>query len=225
MRTKLYLGLAMAWLAAGGCFSPRPSAPASFEHLAARNLTQEPTRWVDQGCFKEFAYTSAKASWRKIWEETCRQRPDQPYPHDFAKGFIEGFVDYLDAGGNGEPPVAAPFCYRLLKYKSPAGVQAAEAWFAGFRYGASVAQASGLREVILVPLSGPVTPATAPTQPAVASTIRPESETSTSPATRPAPPPTLPAPRPFEELPAPREEPGKDAEKNISSVGAWRPAR
>jgi hypothetical protein len=219
MRTTLYLGLAMAWLAATGCFSARQSAPASFEHLAARNLTQEPVRWVDECHFKEAAYATAVQTWRKIWAETCREAPNQPYPHDFAHGFVEGYVDYLDAGGNGEPPLAAPFCYRLLKYKSPAGVQAAEAWFAGFRYGASVAQASGLRNVILVPLSGPITPAVRPPLPPITPTTGAGGEASTHPGATPTRPPTLPAPTPIEDLPAPREEPARN------SVGAWRSAR
>jgi hypothetical protein len=214
----------MAWLAATGCFSARPSAPACFEHLAARNLTQQPVRWIDECDFKEAAYAQAKDAWRKHWEQECRQAPGRPYPHDFAKGFVEGYVDYLDAGGSGEPPRAAPFRYRLLKYKNPAGVQAAEAWFAGFRYGASVAEASGLREVILVPLSGPITPAVGPRLPPVTPTTGAASEPPPHPGPLPPRPPTLPMPPPDEELPAPRVVPGKDRDRDAPSPGAGRPA-
>jgi hypothetical protein len=222
MRTTLYLGLSVAWLAAAGCFSARQSAPAGFEHLAARNLTQQPVRWIDECDFKEAAYAQARETWRKLWEQERRQAPDKPYPHDFARGFVEGYVDYLDAGGSGEPPRAAPFRYRLLKYKNPAGVQAAEEWFAGFRYGASAAEASGLRNLILVPLSGPITPAAGPRLPPVTLTPGAASETPPGPGTPPPTPPTLPMPTPDEELPAPRVLPSKDGDENTSSAGAGR---
>jgi hypothetical protein len=225
MRTTLYLGLALTGLAATGCFTARESAPASFEHLAARNLTQEPVRWIDDCHFRQAAKASAEDAWKKIWAERCRQEPNLPYPENFARGFVEGYVDYLDAGGNGAPPRAAPFKYRLLKYKTPAGVQAAEAWFDGFRYGASVAQESGLRELILVPLSGPITAAVRPPLMPITPTRGPGSETSDRPDKTPTPPRTLPAPKPVEELPAPREEPDKDREPATLSVGPWRPAR
>jgi hypothetical protein len=211
----------MAWLSATGCFSARPSAPACYEHLSARNLSQEPVRWVDECDFKDFATAKAKETWQKLWAEQHRQNPDQPYPQDFAKGFVEGFVDYLDAGGSGEPPRAAPFRYRLLKYKNPEGVQAAQAWFAGFRYGASVAEASGWRDAILVPLSGPISPATRSSLPSATPTTGTASETPANPSRLP----TLPLPTPHEVLPAPRELPSKDRDKNNSSVGVWRSAQ
>jgi hypothetical protein len=221
MRTTLYLGLSMAWLSATGCFSARPSAPACYEHLTARNVTQQPVRWIDEVYLKDLATAWAKDAWQKVWAEWHREAPDRPYPHDFAKGFVEGYVDYIDAGGNGEPPRAAPFRYRLVPYKNPAGVQAAQEWFAGFRYGASVAEASGLREVILVPLSGPIAAAVRPSLPSVTPTTGTASKT---PASAPGPP-TLPLPTPHEVLPRPRELPDKDSDKNNSSVGVWRSAQ
>jgi hypothetical protein len=178
MRTTLLVCLAAAWLAGSGCWSshssgpgtiadagwvgtggfwsPRPSAPSDIDHLALRNLSQEPVRWCDEGKFKKIAYESARAAFRPAWDELCRQHPEQRYSKHFAAGFLEGYVDYLDAGGAGEPPVAAPFRYRLMKYKTPDGVEAAQSWFAGFRYGAAVARDSHLRDLILVPLSGPI---------------------------------------------------------------------
>jgi hypothetical protein len=55
-----------------------------------------------------------------------------------------------------------PYRYRLTKYKTPAGQQAADEWFVAFRVGTAVARDSGLREAILVPLSGPITPVAPP---------------------------------------------------------------
>jgi hypothetical protein len=225
MRTTLYLGLSMAWLAATGCFSARPSAPACFEHLADRNLIQEPVRWIDECYFKKAATATAEAAWRKLWSEECRQAPGQRYPRDFAQGFVEGYVDYLDAGGSGEPPRAAPFRYRLQWAKNPSGVQAAQAWFAGFRYGASVAQASGVRDLILVQLSGPIAPAVRSSLPSITSTTGSASETPVSSGTIAPVLPTLPIPTPREVLPPPREVPSKDGDKNTSTLGVGRSAQ
>ena len=57
------------------------------------------------------------------------------------------------SGGTGEPPAMPPFRYQLHHYMSVEGRLAVQAWFAGFRHGAALAKASGLREVILVPVS------------------------------------------------------------------------
>jgi hypothetical protein len=211
------------WVGTGGFWSPRPSAPSDLDHLALRNLSQEPVRWCDEGKFKKIAYNTARAAWRPAWDELCRQNPGQRYSKHFVAGFIEGYVDYLDAGGHGEPPVAAPFCYRLTKYKTPGGVEAAQEWFAGFRYGAAVARVSGLRELILVPLSGPilgaqgaqaveVSPGGAPVQSASPGIRGTESVPKA---------PELPAPR--EALPAPRELPDKGTATPNAAI-PWRSA-
>jgi hypothetical protein len=183
-------------------------------------MTQEPTRWFDEGKFKKLAYNTARAAWRPAWDELCRQNPDQPYSKHYVAGFIEGYVDYLDAGGHGEPPVAAPFCYQLTKYKTPAGIEAAQEWFAGFRYGAAVARASGLRDLILVPLSGPIQPASG-AQAAVSAGRAPgQSESPAAPGTGSVPKaPDLPAPQ--EALPAPRELRDKEGEAPKSPT-PWR---
>ncbi|TWU25779.1 hypothetical protein [Bythopirellula polymerisocia] len=67
-------------------------------------------------------------------------------PCDFEAGFKDGFVDYVNFGGNGEPPPVPPRKYWNLAYRIPAGEPSAADWFAGFRYGARVAREEGYRE-------------------------------------------------------------------------------
>lgn len=86
------------------------------------------------------------------WEEV---RGQHPYSEFYADGFKKGFVDYLQAGGCGEPPVVPPWKLRKPRYETPEGVRAVEDWFAGFRHGAQVAQASGYRELVIAPVAGP----------------------------------------------------------------------
>src|SRR5262245_2864118 len=60
----------------------------------------------------------------------------EPFSVDYQDGFVDGFVDYLEAGGTGEPPMLPPRRYWRASFQSPAGHQAAEQWFEGFRHGA-----------------------------------------------------------------------------------------
>jgi hypothetical protein len=97
----------------------------------------------------------------KAFEEVCKANPNQTYSVHYRRGFVDGFADYLYAGGTGEPPVMPPWRYRRSTYETPEGTQAIQDWFAGFRAGAQTAQASGLRNLVLVPVSA-VPPPTAP---------------------------------------------------------------
>jgi hypothetical protein len=205
MRIRLALCVVAACLGGGGCWSARLSAPSGYLDLAGRNLTEEPIRWLDDAVFKEVALFHAQAAWRQVQ----RDAPDHPYSKDYEDGFLEGYVDYLDAGGNGEPPMVPPFRYRLTCFKNEAGVRAVEAWYAGFRQGAAGARASGQRELILVPLPGPIT---AP----------PQRHELLQPA---SPPPATPAQpeEPAQVLPPPRLAPGDADQQRPGQAPAGAP--
>jgi hypothetical protein len=207
MRTSLVGIVAATCLAAGVGCSGRQSAPASFEHLAGRNLTQEPIRWLDDQQFKKIAYRHAEEAWDALG---LRKTASKDY-HD---GFVEGFVDYLDAGGNGEPPVAPPFRYRLTFYKNPWGQEATADWFAGFRHGAAVARRSGLRAQVVVPLSAPILQAAEP-QSSVPLSAQSHQGPQLPPPQEVGPADRLPPPRedapPPERLPPPKSEPADNA--------------
>jgi len=146
-------------------------------------------------------------AWKHIQE-----MDDHPYSEDYVCGFISGYVDYLDAGGNGEPPAMPPDRYQSFKYKSPQGQKAILDWFAGFRHGAGMARESGMRELIVLPLSLP---------PKSSDNVASEQATQPTarvPGSNEAPEPTNPPPArlpqqqvvppPVEVLPQPRQFPG-----------------
>jgi hypothetical protein len=123
----------------------------SFFVYAGRNMYESPTKAIDY-CqeLKQFV-AWAEESWKQI------QAADPThYSDDYKSGFIDGYADYIDRGGLGEPPAAPPDRYQYYRrYATPEGVAAIQDYFAGFRHGAAAARASGQRELIVLPLSLP----------------------------------------------------------------------
>ena len=72
----------------------------------------------------------------------------------YERGFKEGFADYLQFGGTGNPPPLPPRDYWQREYQTPVGQQLINDWFAGFHLGAETAKLSGHREQITVPVAG-----------------------------------------------------------------------
>lgn len=69
---------------------------------------------------------------------------------DYAQGFKDGFADYLDAGGTGEPPPLPPRRYWAMRYQSAQGHQAIEEWYEGFSRGTATARDSNYRSWIVL---------------------------------------------------------------------------
>jgi hypothetical protein len=88
----------------------------------------------------------------EAWDEICARDGDV-YSRHYYRGFMDGFTDYLDAGGSGDPPPLPPRSYWRLYYQTPEGHEAIQDWFSGFRHGADVARASGVRDLVTVPVS------------------------------------------------------------------------
>ena len=184
MSTRVRLLGAALCLTSAGCLTGRPSAGDGFLHLFVRNTVEAPCQAVDDQCFKLRSWLRACDAWAD-YTGNCRSNR---YSWDFREGFEEGYVDYLDAGGTGNPPAAPPARYWQTKYQDPAGVQAIRDWFAGFRQGSEAARASGYRDSILVPLSS---------LPGNETVVVPESTAPAAPA--------------LETSPAPRRDMGGDA--------------
>jgi hypothetical protein len=125
----------------------------------------------------------------EAWGEAAAAAPAGPAARDYGDGFRDGFVDYLDAGGTGEPPPLPPRRYQSLGYQSPEGYEAIDAWFAGYRHGAAVARQGPYRDWI----TGP-------------SALRAPSATISQVAGEPVPPP-LPPPVPVPVVPPANAEP------------------
>ncbi len=85
-----------------------------------------------------------------------------PFSIDEERGFEDGFVDFLIYGGTGNPPPLPPRRYWWSGCESLDGCGAIQDWFRGFQHGAAVAQASGYRGCVTVPLSDTLTIDTLP---------------------------------------------------------------
>ncbi len=124
----------------------------SFFVFAARNMVESPLKAIDYCLEKRRFVAWAQEAWAKIQAAD----PDHHYSNDYARGFIDGYVDFIDADGVGEPPVAPPDRYHYYhRNATPEGLAAIQDWFAGFRHGAAAAKASGQRELVVLPLSLP----------------------------------------------------------------------
>ena len=105
------------------------------------------------------AATTASSGWgyrhlgKQALDGSAQPTPRESYSVHFGRGFVDGFADFSTPvepgdrlscrrGVTGGPPV-----------RTPEGNQSVEDWFAGFRQGTRTAQASGLRNLVLVPLS------------------------------------------------------------------------
>ncbi len=171
----------------------------SFFCYGLHNLVEAPVDARDdylmQCRFKQMAEDS--------WKCAVLADPSHPYSYHYGRGYVAGYVDYLDANGTGEPPAAPPWIYRTAAFETPDGQRAAEDWFAGFRHGAAAARASGYRDAtVVVPMALP--PSHWSAKPAPAAQAAPESSQ-----------------KPTELLPAPRKAAEKkDDEKTPLPQGA-----
>lgn len=94
----------------------------------------------------------------QLAEDSLREsnRGGYALSEDFHCGYLDGFVDYLDNGGNGEPSLTPPKGYRVETYYTAEVQKALENYYAGFRAGTRAAQASNVRSLRVLPLGGPV---------------------------------------------------------------------
>ena len=164
----VWLALALVAGSTGCC--------ASFLAAGVRNAVELPIQACDQ---KHLEWRNRKRA-EEAWAN-CVRGSGAEWTKDYQRGFIDGYSEYLTGGGNGEPPASPPFRYRLRRYQTPDGLRAIEDWYAGYRHGASMAQVSGVRETIVIPLSqlpgyatNPYPTIYAPAEPPLAPPIEPE---------------------------------------------------
>lgn len=92
---------------------------------------------------------------RQAWQEMDNGGGPGGFSNDYAKGFEDGFAEFLDFGGSGTPPPVPPRSYWKIEYQTPQGHQAIEDWYAGYAQGSGAAQESGLRRLFVVPAGEP----------------------------------------------------------------------
>lgn len=91
---------------------------------------------------------------KEAWESLQETYDCMNYEKDFGRGFRQGYYE-VAMGGNGCPPVLPPRRYWSVRYMSMEGRARTEAWFAGFRYGALVAEQDGVGIFMQLPTSVP----------------------------------------------------------------------
>ena len=112
-----------------------------------RNLTNE-TKLATEECDEHCRYYKLAQT---HWDLVGKADPHYPGSMDYADGFKEGFTDYLEFGGSGQPPYLPPRRYWGASFRTPEGSRAIEEWFAGFRHGVRVAQETGYRQWVTMP--------------------------------------------------------------------------
>lgn len=91
---------------------------------------------------------------KEAWDSLRETHGCMNYEADFGRGFREGYHN-VASGGLGCPPVLPPRRYWSVRYMSMDGRARTEAWFAGFRYGAMVAEQDGVGLFMELPTSLP----------------------------------------------------------------------
>ncbi len=89
----------------------------------------------------------------RAWREERSSDPEQCVSKAYVVGFKDGFVDYVYAGGSGEPPPVPPRQFWNVDVRNPRGHSEAADWFAGYRHGSQLAREAGYRERALIPSS------------------------------------------------------------------------
>ncbi len=78
----------------------------------------------------------------QAWHNEKRQFVDHPEFRAFGNGYRDGY-QAVASGGNGCPPPLPPRRYWTWKYQTPEGQSKVAAWFEGYSYGATAAEADG----------------------------------------------------------------------------------
>ncbi|MCA9185945.1 MAG: hypothetical protein R3E01_25810 [Pirellulaceae bacterium] len=120
----------------------------AYEKFSRRHFTE----------LAEFALAQAKSEARaELDRYDC-----EPYSADYEAGFVDGYVDYLEAGGSGIPSPMPPRRYWRAKYQNPEGFQRVEEWVQGFQHGAAAAKTSHYRSYVVIPVKDAVATNTIP---------------------------------------------------------------
>jgi hypothetical protein len=133
MRVRLALFLTVIlFLTGSGC---------SLVHNTHRTLVNEPLLASDDYILRKRFHTLAHHS----FTEYKRSEHGAKCQSHFKDGYIDGYIDQLENGGTTDPPAQPPRRYWVAQNPTPAGQERTSQYFNGFRTGAEMALASGLR--------------------------------------------------------------------------------
>ena len=119
------------------------SEPASFSEYLAEKTERKRYRRLAEDVYARVNCSDADS----VKKRRIRRPSESPY----GEGFVDGFVDYMIAGGTVEAPMLPPRKYWNQSHQNASGHRAAHDWFAGFEFGARTARDGGYREVTTIP--------------------------------------------------------------------------
>lgn len=129
-------------------------AGCSLQRTAAHNLVYEHhLRHGDKSLEREIR-ADAHAALRQL----CGKHAHKTYTDEYELGFSDGYFDFLDRGGPVQPPTLPPTSLRRKKYLTAEGQTKVRDYFMGFQYGGQIAESTGRREFLTVPIVLSATP-------------------------------------------------------------------
>ncbi len=122
-----------------------PLAGCHLAETAFHNAVNEPAMYLDE----KHVTHECRAEGRRVMRELRRQ---QAMTEDYEDGFVDGFADALERGGDPLPPAVPPTKYRRGRFLNQNGHARIHDYYAGFQHGANCATASGQRQYLTVPV-------------------------------------------------------------------------
>lgn len=129
-----------------------PLAGCHLAETAVHNAVNEPTTYLDE----KHVTHQCRAEGQRVAKELGVK---QARSEDYEDGFVDGYADALERGGEPLPPAVPPTKYRRGRFLNADGHARIHDYFAGFQHGAECATASGKRQFLTVPIMLPDKPA------------------------------------------------------------------
>jgi hypothetical protein len=125
-----------------------PLAGCHLASTAAHNALNEPIEYFDQ----QSLHARLRGDARKFLRDVQDRLGPRALGDDYSDGFLDGYVDYLEHGGQSLPPAVPPLKYRRSRFLNQDGHARIHEYFAGFQQGADTACHSGERSFLTVPV-------------------------------------------------------------------------
>ena len=138
----------MRWPATLFALGLVPLAGCHLANMAAHNALNEPIEYFDQ----QALHARLRGDARKALRDVQDRLGPRALADDYGEGFLDGYVDYLEHGGESLPPAVPPLKYRRSRFLNQDGHARIHEYFAGFQQGADTACHSGERSFLTVPV-------------------------------------------------------------------------